>query len=75
MEKIFEIPEIIGNKTAKSKPEKTIAEHTMDLAKEAERLLDYGYIKSTEYKKIYQLLLLACKYHDYGKVESIFRIE
>ena len=48
MEKIFEIPEIIGNKTAKSKPEKTIAEHTMDLAKEAERLLDYGYIKSTE---------------------------
>lgn len=73
MEKIFEIPEIIGNKTAKSKPEKTIAEHTMDLAKEAERLLDYGYIKSTEYKKIHQLLLLACKYHDYGKVGKYFQ--
>ena len=33
MEKIFEILEIIGNKTAKSKPEKTIAEHTASAAK------------------------------------------
>ena len=72
----FEIPEIIGKCLAKSKPyDQTIQEHTNMLYKEAKILLDYGYLHadSMDKQRMYYLLLIACKYHDYGKANPFFQ--
>ncbi len=52
-----------------AKPNKTIREHTDDLKKNAKELLIYGYID----EKMYNLLEIACEYHDYGKANEEFQ--
>ncbi|WP_195244394.1 CRISPR-associated helicase Cas3' [Clostridium celatum] len=53
-----------------AKPNKTIKEHTEDLLKSLEVLLELGYIKKD---KVYDLVEKACIYHDLGKVNDEFQ--
>lgn len=54
----------------KAKPNKTIAQHTDDLLKQLESLLEYGYIKDQEtYKRCHK----ACELHDIGKINRRFQ--
>lgn len=62
--------EYLQSALAKTKPKETIREHTDRLKKEAQLLWELGYIKD---EKIKELLLEACEYHDYGKVNSIMQ--
>lgn len=55
----------------KAKPDKTVAEHTKDLLRQLELLLEYGYIKD---KKIYKLSKKACEMHDIGKINAKFQV-
>jgi len=52
-----------------AKKKKSIREHTDDLLMNASILNAYGYINQREY----ELLIFACEYHDYGKVNPIFQ--
>lgn len=63
-----EILELIDNK--KAKPDKTIKEHILDLLEVLDLLLSFGYIKKD---KIYELVEMACIYHDLGKVNDEFQ--
>lgn len=56
------------NKNAK--PNETIREHTDKLKKDAEILFKLGYISD---KCLYDDLLAACEFHDYGKANSEFQ--
>lgn len=53
-----------------AKPDKTIREHTDDLLKNLDFLRDLGYIKE---ERIYNLIKIACEYHDYGKANREFQ--
>lgn len=52
-----------------AKPDKTIREHTDDLKRNAKELFEYKYID----EKTYNLLNIACEYHDYGKANEEFQ--
>lgn len=52
-----------------AKPTETIEEHTKKVMEQCEKLKEYNYIS----KEIYDNLKLACKYHDYGKVNEEFQ--
>ncbi|GMQ64156.1 CRISPR-associated helicase Cas3' [Vallitalea maricola] len=54
----------------KAKPDKTIREHTDEVLKNLDILQNLNYIKS---KYVYELLKIACEYHDYGKVNKEFQ--
>ena len=60
--------ELIENKLAK--PDKTIKQHTEELLKCLDLLLELGYIKKGE---IYNLVEKACIYHDLGKLNDEFQ--
>ena len=73
MEERFKILDIktlerIENKLAK--PDKTIKQHTEELLKCLDLLLELGYIKKGE---IYNLVEKACIYHDLGKLNDEFQ--
>lgn len=53
-----------------AKPNKTIKAHTDDLLNNLDTLKKLGYISDEE---VYNLVRLACTYHDYGKVNSEFQ--
>ncbi|WDV44540.1 CRISPR-associated helicase Cas3' [Clostridiaceae bacterium M8S5] len=53
-----------------AKPNKTIREHTDDLLKNLSILWDLRYITD---KHLYDLIKLACEYHDYGKANREFQ--
>lgn len=55
---------------AKAKPKETIREHTDNLKAQAELLKSLGYVKLS---KLYSDLLIACEYHDYGKINNEFQ--
>lgn len=59
----------IEDAMAKTKPLKTIEEHSSDLLIRLERLKILGYID----KGIYNLVKIACKNHDLGKANSRFQ--
>lgn len=63
-----DIKELIEKSFAKSDKE-TIREHTDKLLKRAEELNKYYKID----KEIFELLKIACEYHDYGKVNEEFQ--
>ena len=52
-----------------AKKDKSIREHTDDLLVNASILKTYGYIN----QRMYGLLVSACEYHDYGKVNPMFQ--
>ena len=52
-----------------AKPFKTIREHTDELLESVEVLNEFSYID----KKNYELLKIACEYHDYGKINDEFQ--
>lgn len=54
----------------KAKPDKTIREHTDELLKNLDILLNLNYIKN---QHIYELTQIACEYHDYGKANREFQ--
>lgn len=54
-----------------AKPNKTIATHTMDLIRQLERLMKYGYIKD---ERLYKLSKRACELHDIGKMNAKFQV-
>ena len=56
---------------ALAKPDETIEQHTDKLLECAKVLYDLGYIKS---EQLYKDLLVACKKHDIGKMNSQFQI-
>lgn len=56
---------------ALAKPSETIEQHTDKLLECAEILYALGYIKS---EQLYKDLLVACKNHDMGKINSQFQI-
>lgn len=56
---------------ALAKPSETIEQHTDKLLECAKVLYDLGYIKS---EQLYKDLLVACKNHDMGKINSQFQI-
>lgn len=56
---------------ALAKPSETIEQHTDKLLECAKVLYDLGYIKSEQF---YKDLLVACKNHDMGKINSQFQI-
>lgn len=56
---------------ALAKPDETIEQHTDKLLECAEILYALGYIKS---EQLYKDLLVACKNHDMGKINSQFQI-
>lgn len=56
---------------ALAKPSETIEQHTDKLVECAKVLYDLGYIKS---EQLYKDLLVACKNHDMGKINSQFQI-
>lgn len=56
------------NKNAK--PNETIRKHTDKLKEDAEILFRLGYISD---KRLYDDLLVACEFHDYGKANSEFQ--
>lgn len=56
---------------ALAKPDETIEQHTDKLLECAKILYDLGYIKS---EQLYKDLLVACKKHDMGKMNSQFQI-
>lgn len=57
-------------KIKKAKPNKTILEHTEDLLKELEILLNLRYIQNN---RIYDLVSKAIVYHDLGKLNEEFQ--
>lgn len=57
-------------KTRKAKEDKTILEHTEDLLKELDILLNLGYISDS---RIYNLVKIAIVYHDVGKLNEEFQ--
>ncbi|MDL2310882.1 CRISPR-associated helicase Cas3' [Peptostreptococcaceae bacterium OttesenSCG-928-C18] len=59
----------LSNYLAKTKPDKTIKEHTQDLIDRLDRLYNLGYIND----ELYKLTKKACHYHDYGKANSAFQ--
>lgn len=67
---------VVDNDTLKlieeklAKPDKTIKEHTNELLKNLDLLLELGYI---EKGKIYDLVEKACIYHDLGKLNDEFQ--
>lgn len=56
---------------ALAKPSETIEQHTDKLLECSKVLYDLGYIKS---EQLYKDLLVACKNHDMGKINSQFQI-
>ena len=52
-----------------AKPDKTIREHTDELLVCLENLKTLKYIK----ENIYELIKIACEYHDYGKINDEFQ--
>ncbi|MGN0537950.1 MAG: CRISPR-associated helicase Cas3' [Acutalibacteraceae bacterium] len=58
----------IGQQLAK--PNETIQEHTDNLKKQAKILKELHYLEN---EQLYQDLLTACEYHDYGKANSAFQ--
>ncbi|MGN0476367.1 MAG: CRISPR-associated helicase Cas3' [Ruminococcus sp.] len=56
---------------ALAKTDETIEEHTNKLLKAAKLLYDLGYIKT---ENLYKDLIVACKNHDMGKLNSQFQI-
>lgn len=58
----------IGQQLAK--PNETIQEHTDNLKKQAKILKEFHYLEN---EQLYQDLLTACEYHDYGKANSAFQ--
>lgn len=52
-----------------AKPNKSIREHTDDLLDSLSVLKDLNYVD----ENLYELLKLACEYHDYGKVNDEFQ--
>jgi len=52
-----------------AKPDKTIRQHTDELLKNAEMLMNLGYLTAG----IYGLLQICCEYHDYGKMNAEFQ--
>ncbi len=56
---------------ALAKPSETIEQHTDKLLECAKVLYDLGYIKS---EQLYKDLLVVCKNHDMGKINSQFQI-
>lgn len=56
---------------ALAKPSETIEQHTDKLLECAKVLYDLGYIK---FEQLYKDLLVACKNHDMGKINSQFQI-
>lgn len=56
---------------ALAKPDETIEQHTDKLLECAKVLYNLGYIKS---EQLYKDLLVACKNHDMGKINSQFQI-
>ncbi|MEN8077531.1 CRISPR-associated helicase Cas3' [Clostridioides difficile] len=67
---------VVDNDTLKlikeklAKPDKTIKEHTDELLKDLDLLLELGYIQKD---KIYDLVEKACIYHDLGKLNEEFQ--
>ena len=64
------LSEKLNKLLAKSNPRETIREHTDNLKKQAELLNGLGYISNSE---LYEDLITACEYHDYGKANSEFQ--
>lgn len=54
----------------KAKPNKTIREHTDDLLQNLDILQNLNYIKK---QHVYELIKIACEYHDYGKANREFQ--
>lgn len=52
-----------------AKPLETIEEHTNKLIEQAKKLKSLNYIS----EEVYEILNKACKYHDYGKINSEFQ--
>jgi CRISPR-associated endonuclease/helicase Cas3 len=52
-----------------AKPNKTIREHTDDLLCNLKKLKELKYINA----KLYELMKIACEYHDYGKISDEFQ--
>lgn len=57
-------------KEAKAKENQSIREHTDRVTGAAQVLLDLGCVKD---ERVKQLLLKACEYHDYGKINQEFQ--
>lgn len=53
-----------------AKPNKTIKEHTDDLLEVLDLIWNLGYIKE---ERIYNLVKIACVYHDIGKINNEFQ--
>ena len=51
-----------------AKPNESLWDHTEKLIKNAIKLLEFGYITEDIFKK----LVIACRYHDIGKMNSEF---
>ena len=61
---------IIDLSKYKAKPNKSIREHTDDLIHNLEYLEELGYVKD---KDLFNIVRIACEYHDYGKVNREFQ--
>ncbi|MCQ4636090.1 CRISPR-associated helicase Cas3' [Anaerovorax odorimutans] len=57
-------------KTCKAKDTQSIRQHTDKVKEAAQILIDLGCVQD---KRIENLLMLACEYHDYGKVNHEFQ--
>ena len=61
---------IIDLSKYKAKPNKSIREHTDDLIHNLEYLEELGYVKD---KDLFNIVRIACEYHDYGKANREFQ--
>ncbi|MGL4874712.1 MAG: CRISPR-associated endonuclease Cas3'', partial [Clostridium sp.] len=60
---------MIDLKHYKAKPNKSIREHTDDLINNLEYLSNLSYVK----EDLFEIVKLACEYHDYGKANREFQ--
>ncbi len=66
----MDLNKYIAKKNEKNNEIKTIAQHINDLQHCLEVLVNLGYIETEHLRK---LIYIACKYHDYGKVNPEFQ--
>ncbi|MBR0225923.1 MAG: CRISPR-associated helicase Cas3' [Thermoguttaceae bacterium] len=65
------MPDNLKKFKAKSNPPETLKEHTDKVCREFGKVLDYYGDRFSENEK--RLCWLACRYHDFGKVEKVFQ--
>ena len=65
------LPDNLKKFKAKSNPPETLKEHTDKVCREFKKLLKYYGVHFSENEK--RLCLLACRYHDFGKVDELFQ--